>query len=254
MSTVIHSLTISLTLSLTLLSFSVLLQVTPLLNMEAHSSNTGVEILAQTNHCVTHFVMAASTGGTIMGVGKCLKRANPAIEVVLADPEKSNLAGILESREDIAASIAILQSVKEMIKVSGGVRVEGAGKESLTGIMSHGGTLEYVDYAVRVNDFDAFDQCQATAASGFLVGGSSGVNICAAKAVAEKLATERKGGVIVTILCDHGIKYMSKVFNADWIAKHDDRSCHGSDASSSDGETDSDNTIENSTGKTALPN
>jgi len=69
-----------------------------------------------------------------------------------------------------------------------------------------------------VNDFDAFEECRATAQVGFLVGGSSGLNICAAQAVARRCALEeppRKGGVtIVTLLCDHGIKYLSKVKQA----------------------------------------
>lgn len=67
---------------------------------------------------------------------------------------------------------------------------------------------------LQVNDFDAFDECHATAAAGFMVGGSSGMNICASRVVASQCAAEppREGGVtIVTLLCDHGIKYMSKV-------------------------------------------
>merc|ERR1711957_644907 len=77
-----------------------------------------------------------------------------------------------------------------------------------------GTTLEFVDYSISVNDFDAFDECRAVAAAGMLVGGSAGLNICAAKTVAAKCASEapKEGGVcIVTLLCDHGIKYLSKI-------------------------------------------
>ena len=68
-----------------------------------------------------------------------------------------------------------------------------------------------------MNDFAAFDECRAVAAAGFLVGGSAGLNIVAAQAVASSCAQEapRDGGVtIVTLLCDHGIKYLSKVTEA----------------------------------------
>ena len=76
------------------------------------------------------------------------------------------------------------------------------------------------------NDFDAFDECRAIAAAGMLVGGSAGLNVAAAKEVAERCAAEapREGGVtIVTLLCDHGIKYLSKVYNDQWMADHDTR-------------------------------
>ena len=64
------------------------------------------------------------------------------------------------------------------------------------------------------------------AKAGMLVGGSAGLNVCACKVVAEKCVAEgvREGGVtIVTLLCDHGIKYLSKVFNEEWCQKNDKR-------------------------------
>ena len=147
--------------------------------------------------------------------------------MVLADPEKSHLHGLLARRtEGQEAGDAKLALVEAKIKASGGVAVEGAGKGSLTGIMKHGGVLPLVDRAVSVHDFDAFDQCRATAAQGMLVGGSAGLNLVAAKVVAEQCAEEppREGGVvIVTLLCDHGIKYLSKIFNDGWMKTNDDR-------------------------------
>lgn len=210
-------------------------------NMDAHEGGTGSEIWSQTGGGVTHFVMSASTGGTIMGVGKYLKERKPSVEVVLADPEKSHLHGFLARRTDGAeAGDAALALVEAKITEGGGVAVEGAGKNSLTGIMQSGGgsggsgsaVLQYVDRAVKVHDFDAFDECRATAAQGMLVGGSAGLNLCAAKQVAAQCcadeehakATVRAGGaVIVTLLCDHGIKYLSKIFNDAWIKANDDR-------------------------------
>jgi cysteine synthase len=196
-------------------------------NMDAHELATGPEIWAQTGGAVTHFVMASSTGGTIMGVGKHLKAMSPDVEVVLADPEKSRLAGFVELREDPLRGEAALAEVEEKIRQTGGVAIEGAGKGELTGIMMRGGVpLKYIDRAIPVNDFDAFDQCRAIAAKGLLVGGSAGLNIAASKLIAADCAEEqpREGGVtIVTLLCDHGIKYLSKIFNDDWMSENDTR-------------------------------
>lgn len=140
-------------------------------NEAAHYGSTGAEIAAQTNNTVTHFVMAASTGGTIMGVGRYLKEHIQGVEVVLADPEKSNLAGLVEGWSNQPAGEVMLAEVKAKTLATGGIQVEGAGKGSLTGIMKSEGVLGHVDYAVQVNDFDAFDQCRALASAGVLVGG-----------------------------------------------------------------------------------
>jgi len=196
-------------------------------NRDAHYFSTGPEIWAQTGGAVTHFCMASSTGGTIQGVGKYLKEQESTVNVVLADPEKSHLAGLLKKRSDPDASARTLSEVLTKISDSGEIMIEGAGKESLTGIMLDGGeTFEHVDYSISVNDFDAFDECRAVAAAGLLVGGSSGLNICAAKSIAAKCASEapKDGGVcIVTLLCDHGIKYLSKIFNDEWMEANDTR-------------------------------
>jgi len=107
------------------------------------------------------------------------------------------------------------------------VAIEGAGKGELTGIMTREGVpMKYVDRAIPVNDFDAFDECRATASNGLLVGGSSGLNIAASKLIAAECAEQpaREGGVtIVTLLCDHGIKYLSKIFNEEWLEANDTR-------------------------------
>ena len=196
-------------------------------NLEAHYSSTGMEIWEQTNGAVSHFVMAGSTGGTIMGVGRYLKEKRADVQVVLADPEKSHLSALVEGRADAAAGDAAFKAIDAKIKATGGIQVEGAGKASLTGLMTQGGgVLANVDEAISINDFDAFDHCRAASAAGMLVGGSAGLNIAASKVLAQRCAEEapRAGGVtIVTLLCDHGIKYLSKVFNDEWLAKHDTR-------------------------------
>ena len=122
-------------------------------NLQAHYSSTGKEIWEQTNGAVTHFIMAGSTGGTIMGVGKFLKEKRSNVEIVLSDPHKSHLSGIWES-ENKDSSIKCqgkkkLKDVEELIKKEGGIQVEGAGKSGLTAIMKHGGVLQFVDFCER---------------------------------------------------------------------------------------------------------
>jgi cysteine synthase len=198
--------------------------------MDAHKSTTGREIWEQTGGKVTHFCMSSSTGGTIQGVGSYLKEKRGDVEVVLADPEKSRLRGLLEEQRDPEAGKILLGAVEAQIKAEGGgVKVEGAGKEALTALMcppATGKVFEFVDvsrrvrhpdasaaltlssrpqYAIDVNDFDAFDACRETAAAGLLVGGSAGANICASKIIAAKAATEapREGGVTIVTRAFH---------------------------------------------------
>eukprot|EP00592_Proboscia_alata_P017828 CAMPEP_0194397318 /NCGR_PEP_ID=MMETSP0174-20130528/125479_1 /TAXON_ID=216777 /ORGANISM="Proboscia alata, Strain PI-D3" /LENGTH=361 /DNA_ID=CAMNT_0039193485 /DNA_START=54 /DNA_END=1139 /DNA_ORIENTATION=- len=147
-------------------------------NKDAHCDSTGKEIYEQTNGAVSHFVMSSSTGGTIQGVGKYLKDKNSNVTVVLSDPEKSRLHGLLLNRiEGETQSKQMLADVADKIKATGGIKVEGAGKEALTGIMSTNSiTLEHVDYSISINDFDAFDECRSIASAGLLVGGSAGLH------------------------------------------------------------------------------
>ena len=127
----------------------------------------------------------------------------------------------------------MLADVADKIKATGGVKVEGAGKESLTGIMlTNNVTLEHVDYSISINDFDAFDECRSIASAGLLVGGSAGLNVAASKVLSSDIVQKNtndadtipEGGVtIVTLLCDHGIKYLSKIFNDEWMQANDTR-------------------------------
>ena len=86
-----------------------------------------------------------------MGVGNYLKAKKEGVEIVLADPSKSHLAGLMLAREDKVAGEELLDEINAKLKGEGGIQVEGAGKASLTDIMSEGGegVLEIVDYAVR---------------------------------------------------------------------------------------------------------
>jgi len=199
-------------------------------NMMAHYETTAREIWDQSHRKVSHFVMAASTGGTIMGVGKYLKERRENLRVVLADPHKSNLAGIFETaRGDVDRGNAILERVQNHIEEEGGgIQVEGAGKRELTKIMKMDDqVLKYVDEAVAIHDFDAFDVCREIERRyGFRIGGSAGLNVCACRRIAERCVDEegRGGGaVLVTMLCDDGNKYKSKIFNDKWMEANDPR-------------------------------
>ena len=166
-------------------------------NPEAHYRTTGKEIWEQTEGKVTHFVMAASTGGTISGVSRALKEKNPSVHVRLADPDGSALAHFVRTSELVVPAHRTL--------------VEGAGKTEVPGAFNK----DAVDDAVTVTDRDAFAMCHRIAqTSGLLVGGSSGVNVHAAVELANA-ATEPC--TIVTLLCDSGIKYLSKVYNPEWL-------------------------------------
>lgn len=198
-------------------------------NMMAHYETTAQEIWDQSEGKVTHFVMAASTGGTIMGVGTYLKERNDGINVVLADPHKSNLAGILEkSRGNVSKGESMLKRAKQYTKEEGGgIQVEGAGKASLTTIMKRDGeVLKPVDEAVVVHDFDAFNACRKLdREKGVRVGGSAGLNIVACRRLAERMIDEgrKEGATLVTLLCDDGNKYASKIFDDDWVEANDHR-------------------------------
>lgn len=197
-------------------------------NMSAHMEGTGREIWEQTDGKITHFVMAGSTGGTIMGVGRYLKSKRSNCEIVLSDPEKSNLMGLWEKDREITSpnsGDSRLQNVKEDTEANGGILLEGAGKGSLTAIMRSGNrALENVDSCVPINDFEAFDECRALAKTGVMCGGSSGLNICACRVIAERcadLGPQEGGYTVVTILCDHGVKYMSKIYNDGWMEENE---------------------------------
>jgi len=165
-------------------------------NPEAHFQTTGPEIYQQTSGTVTHFVMAGSTGGTISGVGNYLKSKNANVKVVLADPVGSVFTNYFRTGE-------LGQGEKFL--------VEGVGKESLPGCLD----CSVVDEVLPVSDKDAFYMCKQLARQeGIFVGGSAGLNAHAAVQLANQ---SEEAITIVTILCDNGIKYLTKVYNDEWL-------------------------------------
>jgi len=170
-------------------------------NRLAHFKTTGPEIWEQTAGAVTGFVASVGTGGTLAGTTQFLKQRNPQIKAVCADPYGAAMyswfkLGNLETKDG--------DSVAEGI---GQTRVTENLKESR------------LDDAYRVTDQAALSIVyQLMREEGIFVGLSSGINVAGA------LRLAREGGpgqVIVTLLCDSGIRYMSKTFNRDWLRAHD---------------------------------
>jgi cysteine synthase len=167
-----------------------------LANREGHRVGTGREIWEQTRGEVHAFTCACGTGGTLAGVSLALKAENPDIRVVLADPEGSGLYGWVKSND---------------LTASGSSITEGIGQSRVTA------NLEGVaiDDAVRIPDPEALEQIyELLIHEGISLGGSSGINVAAAIRVAREMGP---GHTIVTILCDGGARYQSKLFNPQFL-------------------------------------
>jgi cysteine synthase A len=163
-----------------------------LANREGHRVTTGAEILAQTGGKIDAFTCACGTGGTLAGVGMALKAHREAIKIVLADPEGSGLYGWVKSGD---------------LTVQGSSITEGIGQSRVPGNLAGA----QIDDAVRIPDAEALEQVfDLLIHEGLSVGGSAGINVAAAVRVARDLGP---GHTVVTILCDGGARYQSKLFN-----------------------------------------
>ena len=170
-------------------------------NAEAYEATLGPEIWKQTAGEVTHFIAGGSTGGTVSGTGRFLKSQNPDVRVLMADPRGSVFW------DHVVNGVAA-----EDVKVSNGWETEGVGKDSIPGCFD----INVVDGMVRATDEHAFRTCREVASNdGLLIGGSSGLNLHAARVLS---GTVEDGATIVTVLPDSGIKYLSKIYNDDWLA------------------------------------
>lgn len=168
-----------------------------LANRIAHYETTGPEIWAQTDGKVDVWVASTGTGGTYAGVSMFLKEKNPAIKCILADPMGSGLYSYVKTGE---------------IHSEGSSITEGIGNSRVTGNMEGAP----VDDAIRVDDREAVRVVyQLLEKDGLFMGGSVGINVGAAIALAKQMGS---GHTIVTILCDGGSRYQSKLFNRDWLA------------------------------------
>jgi cysteine synthase A len=167
-----------------------------LANREGHRATTGAEIWAQTGGRVDAFTCACGTGGTLAGVALALKAHKPGVKIVLADPEGSGLYGWVKSND---------------LTMTGSSITEGIGQSRVPGNLAGAP----IDDAVRIADAEALEQVFSLLIDeGISVGGSAGINVAAAIRVAKDLGP---GHTVVTILCDGGARYQSKLFNPEFL-------------------------------------
>jgi cysteine synthase A len=161
-------------------------------NRDGHYATTGQEIWRQTGGRVDAFTCAVGTGGTLAGVGMALKEKRPDIRIVLADPMGSALFNHYARGE---------------LKAEGSSITEGIGQGRITRNLEGAP----IDDWLRITDEQAlpllFDLLKH---EGLVLGGSSGINVVAAMEVARRLGP---GHRVVTVLCDYGTRYQSKLYN-----------------------------------------
>jgi cysteine synthase len=167
-------------------------------NRDAHYRTTGPEIFEQTSGKVDGFICAVGSGGTLAGVARALRERKPGVKIGLADPYGAALYAWYKDGE---------------LKSEGTSISEGIGQGRITA------NLEdlIVDHPFRVSDEEmlqvVYDLVQH---EGLCLGGSSGINVAGAIKLARELGP---GHTIVTILCDHGSRYQSKLFNPQFLAE-----------------------------------
>ncbi len=160
-------------------------------NPLSHELTTGPEIWEQTEGRITHFVAGAGTGGTLTGVGRYLKKMNPAIQVVAADPEGSVYSG---------------GSGRPYL-------VEGVGEDFWPDTYEP----DVIDRVIPVSDADSFAMARHVSQNeGILIGGSGGTAMAGALRLGEELGPD---DLVVVLLPDTGRGYLSKVFNDGWMAE-----------------------------------
>lgn len=165
-------------------------------NRRAHFATTGQEIWQQTSGQLDAFICSVGSGGTLGGVSLALKEKNPAIMIGLADPGGAALYDYYTSGE---------------LKAEGTSITEGIGQGRITANLE--GII--VDRAYRVPDEEALHILFSLVENeGLCLGGSAGINIAGAVRLARDLGP---GHTIVTILCDYGNRYQSKLFNPEFL-------------------------------------
>ena len=167
-------------------------------NRQAHIESTAEEIWAQTGGRVDGFVAAVGSGGTLAGVGIGLKAKSPAVTIALADPHGAALYEWY---------------THGVLKAEGSSITEGIGQGRITANLEGAP----IDRAYRISDEEAlrvvFDLAEH---EGLVMGGSTGVNVAGAIRLARDLGP---GHTIVTVLCDHGARYQSKLWNPAFLAE-----------------------------------
>lgn len=165
-------------------------------NRQGHIETTGPEIWQQTDGKVDGFICAVGTGGTLAGVAMALKGVNPKVRIGLADPMGAALYSYYKTGE---------------LKAEGSSITEGIGQGRITKNIENAP----IDVAFQIPDEEAIPLCfQLLEEEGLCLGGSSGINVAGAIRLAKELGP---GHTIVTILCDYGTRYQSKLFNPEFL-------------------------------------
>ncbi len=167
-----------------------------LANRQAHYETTGPEIWQQTEGKVDAWVSATGTGGTYAGAALFFKEKNPDIKCVVADPMGSGLYSYVKTGE---------------IKPEGNSITEGIGNSRITANMQG----VPMDDAIQIDDHEVLRVVyQLLYQDGLFMGGSVGINVGAAVALAKEMGP---GHTIVTVLCDGGSRYQSRLYNKEWL-------------------------------------
>jgi cystathionine beta-synthase len=170
------------------------------INPEAHYATMGPEIWQQTEGKVTHLVAGAGTGGTISGAGKYLKEKNPKIRIVAGDPVGSLYTHFHRTRSTGEGHP---------------YKVEGIGGDKIPTTL----WFDWIDEFRQVPDRTSLVTARRLAREeGILAGGSTGLNVALSLELAREL--DDPAALIVTILCDTGERYLSKVFNDEWMQEN----------------------------------
>jgi cystathionine beta-synthase len=171
------------------------------MNPVSHYRSTGPEIWRQTEGQITHFVAGLGTGGTISGTGRFLKEKNPQIQIVGVDPIGSILHDLHQGRDDAQAE---------------GYKVEGIGEDFLPGTTD----MSIIDTILQVTDRDSFITARRLVREeGIFAGGSSGSAVWGAVHYAREHDLGSQD-IVVVILPDTGSRYLSKLFDDDWMREN----------------------------------
>lgn len=169
-------------------------------NVKAHYSTTGPEIWQQLDGNVDAFVCGVGTGGTLSGVGGYLREMNPDIDIILADPKGSVLAPLVNTG-----------TAPETV---GSWFVEGIGEDFVPEICN----LDLVTHAYSITDKESFSAAKKLLlCEGIMAGSSAGTLLAAALIYCQ---SQSKAKNVVSLACDTGNRYLSKVYNDDWTNKH----------------------------------
>jgi len=169
-------------------------------NPDAHYGTTGPEIWEQTGGQLDYFVCGIGTGGTISGAGRYLKERNPAIKIIGVDPKGSVL------REYFMTG-----TISPILKT---YKVEGIGQDYVPRTLH----TQYIDEVVEADDRESFLMARRlTREEGLMSGGSSGTAVAGMLKIAHRF---RDGDVVVVLLPDSGERYLSKIYNDDWMQEH----------------------------------